>query len=237
MLTGSANAAKELLRKYKSRNLISQIRRDMYVVNDLATKATVANKFEIGSNINSSSYISHHAALEYYGWANQVFYTIYVSSDEKVKEFDYDGITYSCHKSKSKLGVVEPKFDTMVRVTDVERTVADCLNRIDLTGGLEELIYAFTLITRIDEQKLKTYLDDFRKPALYQRAGFILEYFQKELKLSDVFFEYCRSKIGKSTRYLTDNQESDTYFKEWRLVAPENILSFLEQGGNGYELY
>jgi len=37
--------------------------------------------------------------------------------------------------------------------------------------------------------------------------------------------------IGKSTRYLTDTHESDTYFKDWKLIAPQNILSFLEQGG------
>jgi hypothetical protein len=29
-------------------------------------------------------------------------------------------------------------------------------------------------------------------------------------------------------------KESDTYFKEWKLCAPQNILSFLEQGGNEY---
>jgi hypothetical protein len=33
---------------------------------------------------------------------------------------------------------------------------------------------------------------------------------------------------------MTDTQESNTYFKEWQLYAPANILSFLEQGGGEY---
>jgi hypothetical protein len=54
------------------------------------------------------------------------------------------------------------------------------------------------------------------------------------MKLGDTFFKHCMSKVGNSIHYLTDKQESDTYLKEWKLCAPKNILSFLEQGGNEY---
>jgi hypothetical protein len=82
----------------------------------------------------------------------------------------------------------------------------------------------------VNERKLTEYLNCFDKQFLYQKTGFILGYFQKEMKLSKDFFELCKSKIGKSARYLTDSHESDTYFNECKLCAPENILSFLEQG-------
>jgi len=90
------------------------------------------------------------------------------------------------------------------------------------------------IITYVNEKKLLDYLYHFDKQVLYQNTGFILGYFQKEMRLSDSFFERCRLNIGKSVRYLTDKQESDTYFKTWRLCAPSNILSFLEQEGNEY---
>ncbi|MGE4587087.1 MAG: hypothetical protein AB7D05_07080 [Mangrovibacterium sp.] len=119
-------------------------------------------------------------------------------------------------------------------MTDLERTVVDCINRIDLSGGLEELVECLAIITYINESKLLDYLRYFNKQILYQKTGFILRYFQKEMRLSDAFFESCKSKIGKSTRYLTDTHESNSYFKEWRLCAPQNILSFLDQGENPY---
>jgi predicted transcriptional regulator of viral defense system len=231
-LTKDENAAKELLRRYKKQGLVSQIRRDLYVVTDLASKACLASKFEIASRITPSSYLSYHAALEYHGLAHQVFYEMHISSKEKFNNFDYEGISYSYCESKSDIGIVSPIIDTLIRVTDLERTMLDCINRIDLSGGLEELIECFTLITYVNESKLLNYLDEIDKQVLYQKTGFLLTYFQEEMNLSDGFFDYCKSKIGKSTRYLTDTQESDTYFKEWRLCAPPNILSFLEQGGN-----
>ncbi|GHT52854.1 hypothetical protein AGMMS49982_14210 [Bacteroidia bacterium] len=233
-LTGSENAAKELLRQYKKQRLISQIRRDMYVANDLDTKTSLVSKFEIAGSITPTSYLSHHAAMEYYGVANQVFYEMSVSSVETFRNFDFEGITYTFCKSPSEVGVVTPVADFRVRITDMERTIIDCINRIDLCGGLEELVQCLSSITYVKETKLWQYLTALDKQILYQKTGFILSYFQKEMRLNNDFFAVCKSKIGKSTGYLTDKTESDTYFKNWKLCAPENILSFLEQGGGEY---
>jgi len=233
-LTKEENAAKEILRRYKKQGLISQVRRDLYVVNDLANKVGLATKFELAGHITPSSCLSYHAALEYYGLANQIFYELYVSSEEVFNSFYYEGISYTFCKLKSNVGVVNPVTDPLVRITDLERTILDCIDRIDLSGGLEELVQCFAIITYINEDKLTDYLSHFNKQVLFQKTGFILSYFQKEMRLSNVFLEWCKSKIGKSTRYLTERQESDTYFKEWKLCAPQNIISFLEQGGNEY---
>ena len=233
-LTKDKNAAKEILRRYKVLGLISQVRRDLYVATDLANKVSLVNKYEIAGRLTPSAYLSYHAALEYHGLAHQFFYELYVSSKKKFKSFYYEGITYSFYQSKTHVGVVNPATDPLVRLTDIERTIIDCIDRIDLSGGVEELIECFAIITYVNEEKLLDYLSHFNKQFLYQKTGYILGYFQKEMKLSDTFFELCKSKIGKSTRYLTDKQGSDIYFNEWKLCAPRDILSFLEQGGNEY---
>ena len=233
-LTKDDNAAKELLRRYKKMGLISQIRRDLYGANDLANKVTLATKFEIACRITSSAYLSYHAALEYYGLANQVFYELYISSGERFNNFEYEGISYTCCKSGILLGIVNPPLDSMVKVTDLERTVVDCIDSIGRSGGLEELVMCFSLITYLKEEKLLTYLDAYGKQFLFQKAGFILSYFQQEMKLSNNIFNECRQKIGKSIRYLTNTSDSKVYHKAWKLYAPENILSYLEQGGNEY---
>ncbi|MDR2585638.1 MAG: hypothetical protein LBC84_05385 [Prevotellaceae bacterium] len=224
------NATKEILRRYRKQGLISQVRRNLYVVTDLATKSSLAGKFEIAGQITSSSTLSYHAALEYHGLAHQIFYTLPICSKEVFHNFDYEGITYMYYPLKSDEGIVTPNTDSFVRVTDLERTIIDCIDRIDLSGGIEELVHCLAIITYVDENKLLKYLDAYHKQFLYQKTGFILSYFQNEMRLSDSFFDFCKSFFGKSTRYLTYNSESDTYFKQWKLCAPQNILSFLEQG-------
>ncbi|MDR0371346.1 MAG: hypothetical protein LBH80_05785 [Prevotellaceae bacterium] len=231
-LTQDENAAKELLRRYKKMGLISQIRRDLYSATDLANKASLATKYEIAGRITPSACLSYHAALEYHGLANQVFYELYVSSDERFNNFEYEGIRYTYCESKISRGVIRPPMDALVKVTDLERTVVDCIDCIGRSGGLEELIVSFSLITCLKETRLLEYLNEYKKQVLYQKTGFILSYFKDGMKIGEDFFNACRANVGNSIRYLTNTYESDTYFKEWQLYAPENILSFLEQGGN-----
>jgi hypothetical protein len=50
-LVGNENSTKDLLYNYKKQKFICQVRRNLYVSTDLATKKSIATKFEIGSNI------------------------------------------------------------------------------------------------------------------------------------------------------------------------------------------
>ncbi len=231
-LTGKKRSAQELLRNYVNRSLVVQVRRNLYSVTDLASKATVANKYEIGSHISESSYISYHSALEYHGIAHQLFYILYISSDSRFNNFDFEDIHYSYCKSNTSEGVETPPMNSQVRVTNLERTIVDCLDRIDRAGGLEELIHSLAMITYLDEQRLLSYLAAYDKAFLYKKAGFVLQLFQNVLKLSEDFTCFCHQKGAAHVKYLTDPGESDTFYKEWNLYAPENILSYLEQGSN-----
>lgn len=233
-LVGNLNSAKDLLQNYKKQRLICQVRRNLYVVTDLASKVSLANKFEIAGKISPTSYLSYQSALEFHGLAHQVFYDLWVSSSKRFNSFEFEGIRFQYCESKSLSGVMNANSSPFIRVTNLERTVIDCIDKIERCGGLEELIQSISLISYLDQELLLNYLQEFNKQFLYQKVGFILEYFKQEMKLSDNFFSICKHKSGKSTRYLTDRIESIQYFKEWRLCAPTNILSVLEQGGENY---
>lgn len=233
-LVGNLNTAKDLLQNYKKQQLISQVRRDLYVVTNLATKTSLATKFEIAGKITPTSYLSYQSALEFHGLAHQVFFDVWVSSGSRFNTFKFEGIEFQYCDSKSMAGVISANANSFIRVTNLERTVIDCVDKIERCGGIEELIQCFSLITYLDEELLLDYLEEYGKQFLYQKAGFILEYFRQEVKLSDHFFETCKREMGKSTRYLTDPSESTYYFKKWKLCAPANVLSILEQGGESY---
>ncbi|MDR3246016.1 MAG: hypothetical protein LBT50_06240 [Prevotellaceae bacterium] len=233
-LTGSESSAKELLRRYKKSRLVTQIRRNMYAANDLATKAVVVSKYQIGSNITPTSYLAYHAAIEYHGLASQIFNTVYVATEQDFTNFDFDGTSFICCRSKMWNGVESQKYDSLIKVTNIERTIIDCIDNIGLGGGLEELVLTLVLVPFVKEKLLVEYLNLYNKHTLYQKAGFILSYFQKELNLSDNFFIRCKSKTGKNITRLTNTGEDTKFNNKWKLYAPENILSYLEQGGSAF---
>lgn len=231
-LTNNINTAKGLLSSYKKQALVIQIRRNLYSATDLATKTTLANKFEIGSQISFSSYISYHSALEYHGIAHQIFYNLFISTDSRFNDFDFEDMHYTYCKSNNSKGVEMPLMNSLVRVTTLERTVVDCIDQIGRAGGLEELIHCISMITYLDESKLQDYLEVYNKSFLYKKVGFILQIFQNELKLTTNFISLCHQKGALHVKSLTDAEESDTFYKEWNIYAPKNILSYLEQGSN-----
>ena len=231
-ITGNKGTANNLIYRYKEKGYIKSIKRNLYTVISLETKQSVANKFEIGSNITDSSYISHHSAFSYYGITNQVFYEIYVSSNTRFNDFVYDAITYKFIQSKCEKGIIKPVENPLIRITDIERTVVDSIKDFEKIGGLEELLQCIDLITYLDYEKLYKYLQLYNSQIVYQKTGYILEHFKDELKIPGKFFDMCESKIGKSRRYLYKNlkNEKGIYNGKWQLIVPKNLLSIIRQG-------
>ncbi len=73
----------------------------------------------------------------------------------------------------------------------------------------------------LNEDKLTTYLAAFNKAFLYQKTGYMLERIKKQAHISDAFIDLCYKKGTKSVKWLTNNDESDTFINRWRLYVPQ----------------
>jgi len=226
-LTGNYSTSGTLLNSYLQKGYVQKIKRNLYVAINLADNEPVVGKFRIAGKLTETSYVSHHAAFEYYGCANQVSYQVEVSSKTPFTPFDFNGNTYTYFASRINDGVITRPDG--VRVTDTERTVLDGIHDFEKVMGLEELLRCLALLPSVNENKLLEYLTVYNKQVLYQKAGYILRHFQSEFNLSEAFFTECAARIGKSTRYLTTD-ENGIYNKEWRLIVPESLMRLTAKG-------
>jgi predicted transcriptional regulator of viral defense system len=222
-----------LYEEIPKKDLVRKIRRNIYSPVNPVTGQVVASRYQIACAITDTAYISHHSAFDYYGFANQVFYEMYVSSETKFNNFEYDHVTYKYIASKMKEGVVKAKNTTGVRITDLERTVIESIRDFNKIGGFEELLNCLEGIHYLDENKLRLYLNIYDIQGLYQKAGYLLDHYRKEMQLSKDFIDYCKRKIGKSRRYLLSETNEDSYYNsEWELMVPEGLFKITEQGGD-----
>ncbi len=171
-----------------------RIRKNMYTCISGETESPVANKYQIGCAINPTAYISHHTAMEYYGVTDQVYYDIYVSAEKTFDKFEFDGYTYYHIPSKCKSGIESIKYSGGIRITTKERTVIDSIKDLDKISGLEEVIANIEGMTILREEKLIHYLKEYGIKFLYQKTGFLLWPYKKQLKLSDGFLKYVKNK-------------------------------------------
>ncbi len=216
-------SARSAVKRLMAKGLAVKIRNNLYTCISGETDSPLANRYQIASAITPTSYVSHHSAMEYYGISDQIFYEMYVSSEEKFRDFEFDGYTYHCIVSKCDKGVQSVEYSGGVRVTDKERTVVDSIKDMDKIAGLEEVIVNIQNISRLDEKRLLVYLECYDNQFLYQKTGFLLKPYRQQLSLSDQFFEICKEKIGLSKRYLTKDCHEGKYDGAWRLIIPLGI--------------
>ena len=232
-ITGSESAAQWQIKNYLQKGYIERIRRDLYAVVSMETEQPIPSRFQIASRISDDSFVSHHSAFEFYGYANQVFYDVYFSTEKKVRPFDYDGLHYQPVIWRGNIGVMET--NNGVRVTSLERTVIDSIADFTKIGGLEELMRCIALVPSLNENKLFEALSLHGREQLYQKAGFILEACKSELSLSDSFFEKCKASSSASKTYLFDKQDDFVFHEKWLLYAPKELRRLVDKGVNDYD--
>ena len=118
-----------------------------------------------------------------------------------------------------------------IRVSSLEKTIIDCIDNIDLAGGIEEVLNALEQIKYVNENKLLEILKDINKMFLYQKIGFLFELYNNQLDLSNEFFAECKSHTSKKVNYFMQYEFKDTELNEkWNLIVPKNIKSRINGG-------
>lgn len=223
---GKTTSASMTLHNYMKRGLIANVRRNLYCACDLATKSPVPEKMQIASALSETACVGYHSALEYHGLCHQVFYSVYVQSKNRFNDVDFNGIQYHYCKQTHSCGIVNPTYNNMVRVTDLERTLIDCCDRVDFAGGIEELLHCLESRPLLSEQKLLEYLRIFNKDILYKKCGYIMEL--AGMKLSPNFFTTCLEHSRNSVSYL-ENKSDNMFVSKWRLYVPQYISHIKEE--------
>ena len=146
---------KVMLLRWQALGLLKQIRRNLYCVVDLTTGYLAADQYEIACHISPTACISYHSALEFHGLAHQTFYSVQINSQSRFSPFRYNDIDYCFYREPiGKFGQIHPNNNAFVCVSDRERTLIDCFDRIERAGGIEELLHCMESIVMVNEEKL-----------------------------------------------------------------------------------
>lgn len=226
-LTGSEAAAKSLLYDYQKKGYIEKVKRNLYAAISLETKQPVLSRYQIGSRLFPDAVITHHSAFEAFGYANQVFYEVYVATDSRFRDFEYDGIWYHRMERNAHMDIVT---NGKLKVTGIEQTIVDSIKDFNKIAGLEEVIRCIMLIPSVKGEKILEALSAYDNKFLYQKCGYILEQLQDELGLSNEFFEYLGRYTADGKRYLIKENGQNVWNSRWKLYVPADFMHLLDKG-------
>ena len=124
-------------------------------------------------------------------------------------------------------------WNTPVKVVAKERLLVDLLDRMELSGGWEEITNAFMYETDLDWQKMLDYTKQLNHPATAARLGFMLERFQDTMQVPEDVLTGLSPLIPRTPEYFYRSNRKGNFVNRWNLYVPEEMLKPIE--GNDYE--
>lgn len=187
------------------------------------------DEYVIGTFVAESSAVAYWTALNLHGLTEQFSNTIFIQTthrklDKVIFGTPYKFVTIAPHK---KIGITYQGYGNhQYPITDIEKTIIDCFDLPQYSGGYAELIRA---VEQADMQaeKLITYCELLNNLSVTKRLGFLIELLT--IEHLEPFINYARGQVNK--RYtLFDPQGLDEgeFIADWRLrlnISREEILT------------
>lgn len=231
--TASITSLSRLLNKYINQNKILKIRDGLYYVVPLNKPSVTPNPYKISGSLTADYYLGYHTALELHGVAYTTFNTKYTVAVKLPKPFSYNGIIYQCVKAlnnDTKTGIEKLTVDNLtINVSDRERTLIDCLDRLNYSGGIEEAVKSLRNFPSLNFNNLYKYLAKLNRKILFSKTGWLIQLLQDRWSVDTKFLNKLKGYISGRPMYLS-NMEGIEYKhnSDWNLMIPSNINSALE---------
>ena len=212
----------------KRRDLIREVEKGKYLVLGFEPHKVLTNPFFIASRIVYPSYISFRSALNYFGFTEQVPFTVHVVATKRKKEIQFDSYRYKyiTFRASKFFGYERQMIGELpVLLAEKEKALIDSFDQIKYAGGFEEVAKAlFNAKEEIDNHKLIEYALKMENKTLCSRLGFLLDKYSMgtaglENNLSTSFIpvdpDKPKSKIWDRKWRINVNITNDKLFT-WR---------------------
>jgi predicted transcriptional regulator of viral defense system len=189
-ITGNSyKATEELLRRLLDRRWLTSIKNGKYAVLPLETGMTGFNPynwFVIARELVDPElyYVSYYSAMSIHNMITQPLNTIYIASPVRRRNTNIAEaarVKFVYTNQSRFWGIVDNWVTSQdqVRVSDLERTIIDCLWIPKYCGGISEIAKGIWMRRDdIDYVKLYEYANRFAKTVVSKRLGFVLETYE-----------------------------------------------------------
>jgi len=235
ILGSSGSSVKKVIYRLKEKSRITEIERGKYLLSPARSGIEgywSEHVYKIVPALISEYYISYWSALNFWEMTEQIPRVTYVATPKVKKEVEVKGqfIKFVTVDSKKFYGHTEESIgDAKFNIATREKTIVDCLDRLDYSGGIAEVAKGlWSAWERLDSDELIDNTLRYPNKAVQRRLGFLLE----KLELGTTL----RKKLGRKFigyRWLDYSARKKRlgYDKTWGLVLNMKDKELLDWKG------
>ena len=202
----------EILENLVHKGLLSRIERGKFC------KANFRDENVIGTFAAKKGVVAYWSALNLHGLTEQFPNTVFIQTTHKKNDKSIFGVNYKFVKiSESKrCGTIKEGYGNhSYYMTDVEKTLVDCFDLPQYSGGYAGLIRAFA-VTPLSGEKMIDYCKAIKNIAATKRIGFLAELF--EMKGVKSFIRFAKEQVKDAYNPLDpQGPDSGQFNTEWKL--------------------
>ena len=229
----NGGSLRELLSKLVKRGWLQRIEKGKYLILPFEAGREgewAEHEFIIASNLIEPYYIGFRSALSYYGYTEQTSRTVFVvSTNRKLKPtLEVSGVVYQfvCISKHKFFGTTEINLSGYpIIISEREKTIVDCLDRLEYCGGVAEVAKAlFYGHGELDFAKIAKYAQKNGNKAVSQRLGYLIE--TLNLGTDDTIAILSEGLSNSYAQLDTLGNPKGKYLKRWKVImnTPENEL-------------
>ena len=214
-----------------------RIRRGLYATVPLGANpaSSPVDPYLVAAKMTADAVLAYHTALEFHGRAYSLYTRLFYMSVGKSLP-----LTFQSHeirgvpvphplraKGEEMFGVTSHnRSGVKLRVTNLERTLVDVLDRPGLTGSWEEIWRSLESVEFFDLDQVVEYVLLLENATTAAKVGFFLEQHKETLMVDDAHLNPLRKLRPRQPHYLIRGKRKGCrWVKEWNLMIPVEILN------------
>ena len=225
-----------LLAYHRKTGRIVSVRRGLYAVVPPGADPVSypVDPFLVAAKLTNDAVLSYHTALELHGRAYSAYEHFTYTASRPLSPVTFRtrvfrGVKFPLplrRANKENFGVVTASRAAIeVRVTSLERTMVDALNRPDLCGSWEEIWRSLESVEFFDLDQVVEYTLLLGNATTAAKVGFFLEQHHEYLMVEDKHLKPLRDSRPRQPHYLDRRKRtSGRLVLDWNLVVPQEVL-------------
>lgn len=212
----------EILENLVQKKFLTRLERGKYC------RSTFKNDMVIGCFLTVDGTVAYWSALNLHGLTEQFSNNMFIQTTKQKEQKSISGTTFQFVKVKpTKIaGIVKQGYGSNAfLMTDVEKTIVDCFDLPQYSGGYAELIRAFADAS-LDSQKMIDYCKVVDNVSITKRVACLADILEKEKFIP--FLKYAKSVVNEAyTLFDPFGLNEGEFIKEWRIrlnISREQIL-------------
>jgi len=232
----SAATINRTLARWRQQGRIEPVKRGLFV--RLGPGEALPDYAALAARMAPDAAAAYHTALEVHGSAQSLFERFHFVTWTGVKAVTYHGRDLVPVRPRAPLapdggeGWIETveRDGLELRVTSLERTAVDVLDRPDLAGGVEEVWRSLAGLPAIDPVALLDYVLALKSARVAARVGFFLESRRDELAVPAYTLAALQDLLPRHPVHM-ERALGGRLNRRWRVIVPAELAGPPEEDG------